>query len=46
MEFQKVLHKVKINKRKMYGRQVTLNKEMNSQNSLNKLTQIKRQFFL
>ena len=43
MEFLKVLHKVKINKKTIYGKEVTLNQGMNSQNSLNKLTLTKEQ---
>lgn len=43
MESLKVLHKVKINKKIMYGKQVTLSQAMNSQNSSNKLTNTKEQ---
>jgi len=46
MEFLKVLHKVKTNKKIMYGKQVTLNQVMNSQNRLNKLTHTKEQLIL
>ena len=46
MEFQKVLHIVKINKKTVYGKQVTLNQEMNLQKSLNKLTNTKEQLIL
>ena len=46
MEFLKVPHKIKINKKKMYGKQVTLNQVMNSPNNLNKLTHTKEQLIL
>ena len=46
MEFLKVPHKIKINKKTMYGKQVTLNQVMNSQNNLNKLTHTKEQLIL
>lgn len=46
MEFLKVHHKVKINKKTMYGSKVTLNQGTNSQNSLNKLTLTKEQLIL